>query len=84
VPEVVVIASALVWVHAHDVQALMDVTYLEGVGRRAGRQEALTLLVFCRPPPARERALMPLNLGIGPSSPWDLPCFEKLSPGETD
>jgi hypothetical protein len=59
VPEVVVIASALVWVHAHDVQALMDVTYLEGVGRRAGRQEALTLLVFCRPPPARERALMP-------------------------
>jgi hypothetical protein len=25
-----------VWVHAHDVQALMDVTYLEGLG---GEQE---------------------------------------------
>jgi hypothetical protein len=48
-----VIDRALVWISKQDVQPMLDVTYLEGVGKRAEGKEALTLLVFCLLPQAR-------------------------------
>jgi hypothetical protein len=64
------------------VLALLNVTHLEGVGRRAEGEEASTSLVFCLLPRARMRA--DKLEGLDPSSLEYLVCAEKLSLGETD